>query len=144
MSLRQYLNGLTCATAALLLTLSLAACGGHSAAPAEVVQITERDFAIRAPHELRAGPVRFVVTNDGPVSHELIVVRTTDSRLPLRKDGLTVDEEALASRTVGILDPAGPGSRRELDVRLRPGRYVVFCNMAGHYLSGMSSVIRVR
>jgi uncharacterized cupredoxin-like copper-binding protein len=126
------------------LTLTLAACGGHSVAPTRVFQITERDFAIQAPHELKAGPVRFVVTNHGPVSHELIVVRTPEGRLPLRKDGFTVDEEALVSDTLGALEPAGPGGRRELDVRLSPGRYVLICNMAGHYLSGMSSPLLVR
>ena len=142
MSLRQCLGALPCAAAALMLTL--AACGGHAAAPTRVVQITERDFAIRAPHELKAGLVRFVVTNHGPVSHELIVVRARDDRLPLRQDGFTVDEEALASRTLGALEPAGPGSRRELDVRLSAGRYVLICNMAGHYMSGMSSPLLVR
>lgn len=137
-----------CVGVAVLLALSvtLAACGTSSAGPgaAHIVKVTERDFTIRATHEVQAGPVRFLVTNQGPVSHELIVVRTADGTLPLRKDGFTVDERALASHTVGALEPAGPGSRRELDVRLRAGRYVLFCNMAGHYMSGMSSPLLVR
>lgn len=143
LSLLRYLKGLTRATAALLPILVLVACGGNSALSTRVVQITERDFTIRGPHELRAGLVRFVVTNQGPVSHELIVVRAAHGRLPMRKDGFTIAEGALESRTVGALGPAGPGSRRNLDVRLRPGRYVLFCNMAGHYMSGMSWAIRV-
>jgi uncharacterized cupredoxin-like copper-binding protein len=31
-----------------------------------------------------------------------------------------------------------------LRVRLTPGRYEFFCNMSGHYLGGMHTVIVVR
>jgi uncharacterized cupredoxin-like copper-binding protein len=32
---------------------------------------------------------------------------------------------------------------RGLVLRLRPGRYEIFCNMAGHYMSGMHAVLLV-
>jgi uncharacterized cupredoxin-like copper-binding protein len=109
-----------------------------------VVRITERDFRIHAPARIRAGEVRIVVTNHGPDQHELIVVRTSAAgELPLRSDGATVDEEALDPVTVGVLEPGAVGSVRELDVDLRPGSYEVFCNMAGHYLGGMSAEFTV-
>ena len=75
--------------------------------------------------------------NDGPEEHELIVVREGDHPLPLRKDGVTVDEDALAKAHVGGLEPGTPGSVRELQLRLAAGRYELFCNMAGHFLGGM-------
>jgi len=75
---------------------------------------------------------------------ELIVVRDPGGRrLPMRTDGLTVDEDALAPEEVGSLEPGEPGSVRGLVLRLRPGRYEIFCNMAGHYMSGMHAVLLV-
>jgi uncharacterized cupredoxin-like copper-binding protein len=109
-----------------------------------VVQVNERDFAIKAPQHVSAGALTLRVRNHGPDAHELIVVKTRDGRLPLRADGLTVDEDALEHATVGVLEPGQPGSLRELHLRLRPGRYVLFCNMSGHYLGGMRRVLEVR
>ena len=102
------------------------------------VSVTEKDFQISGPLErLSSGDVVLSVTNEGPENHELIVVRGDDSTLLLRADGVTVDEEALEPATVGALEPGTPGSVRRLPLHLEPGRYTLFCNMAGHYLGGM-------
>jgi uncharacterized cupredoxin-like copper-binding protein len=120
-----------------------AGCGGSAHKALAVVRITERDFAIHAPHVVPAGTIRIVLTNKGPVSHELLIAHATDGRLPRRADGFTIDEDAIEHRMVGSLEPAGPGVR-DLVVELRPGRYLVFCNMAGHAESGMLSSFVVR
>lgn len=109
-----------------------------------VLRVTERDFRIAAPRHVRAGDVRLVVRNNGPDAHELIVVRTADGRLPLRADGMTVNEEAVERDTVGVLEPGEPHSHRELALRLTPGRYVLLCNMSGHYLGGMHMTLVAR
>jgi uncharacterized cupredoxin-like copper-binding protein len=83
------------------------------------------------------------VGNRGPDHHELIVVRVGRSPLPFRADGMTVDEDAVRRRTVGTLDPGGAGTLRSLRLRLAPGRYVIFCNMSGHYLGGMHRTVVV-
>ncbi|HMJ00488.1 MAG TPA: hypothetical protein VK488_11690 [Gaiellaceae bacterium] len=112
---------------------------GHHRAPAAgtVLRVTERDFRISAPQLVSSPDVRLVVHNRGPDAHELIVVRAPSSHLPLRPDGVTVDEDALKRATVGVLEPGAPGSVRELLVHLRPGRYMLICNMSGHFLGGM-------
>ena len=125
----------------LLLSLALLACsgcgsGGHDAA-AHVVRVTERDFRISAPKHVRSGDLVLSVKNRGPDAHELIVVRDRSSRLPLRRDGATVNEEKLEPVTAGALEPGQPGSRRTLRVHLAPGTYELFCNMSGHYRGGM-------
>jgi uncharacterized cupredoxin-like copper-binding protein len=107
------------------------------------LRVVERDFSIKAPKRVHAGDVELVVHNKGPASHELIVVRDRGG-LPLRSDGLTVDEEALEKRETGTLEPDKVGATRKLDVHLAPGRYVLFCNMSGHYLGGMRTVLVVR
>jgi uncharacterized cupredoxin-like copper-binding protein len=128
--------------AAASVALSEAELGG-AASPAPVVRVSERDFQISAPTRVRSGPVVLRVRNRGPENHELIVVRSS-ARLPLRKDGLTVDEEALQRAEAGALEPGRPGAVRELRLNLTPGRYVLFCNMEGHYLGGMHAVLLVR
>ena len=109
-----------------------------------MVKVAERDFHISAPKRARAGEIRLVVANGGPDTHELIVVRESPGRLPLRADGLTVDEEALERSTVATVDDIAPGSVRSALLELRPGRYELFCNMAGHFLGGMHRVLVVR
>src|SRR5690242_21816012 len=74
------------------------------------VRVTERDFRIAAPKQVRAGEVRFAVTNRGPVAHEFIVVKLAGSALPLRRDGMTVDEDAVEARTAGVLEPQRAGA----------------------------------
>ncbi|HEX6461540.1 MAG TPA: hypothetical protein VF032_21700 [Thermoleophilaceae bacterium] len=109
------------------------------------VAVTERDFHISAPSTLPAGNVRLHVDNQGPDQHELLVARVGgNATLPLRRDGLTVDEERIQAAEVGTLEPGAPGARRELNLRLSPGRYVLFCNMSGHYLGGMHADLVVR
>jgi uncharacterized cupredoxin-like copper-binding protein len=110
-----------------------------------IVSISEKDFAISAPRNVAAGAVDLAVHNRGPDAHELIVVRGPAGRLPLRTDGTTVDEEGLDERHAipGALEPGAPGGVRHLQVRLRPGRYVLICNMAGHYHGGMRRALIV-
>src|SRR5215475_11985278 len=66
-----------------------------SAGGGPLVRITERDFRIKAPKLIRAGQVRLRIHNAGPDKHELLLVRVGKRSLPLRPDGLTVDEDAL-------------------------------------------------
>ena len=131
------------AAAVAAVSLLGAGCGGSTKRALPVLRITERDFAILAPHVAPAGSVRLVLTNKGPVSHELLVAHATGDRLPLRADGFTIDEDAIEQRLVGALEPAGPGVR-SLVLDLKPGRYLVFCNMAGHAEGGMLSSFVVR
>jgi hypothetical protein len=101
--------------------------------------VIEEDFHITAPDVVRAGRVKLQVTNSGPDDHELIVVRRTDGELPMRADGLTVNEKAIRTRVAGGLEAGEPGRVRTLRLKLTPGRYELFCNMSGHYLGGMEA-----
>jgi uncharacterized cupredoxin-like copper-binding protein len=136
MGIRYVLSGVAA------LGLGLAGCGGasHSASAGgggRVVNVNERDFQISAPTQIAAGNVTLRVHNHGPDEHELIVVRSSNGRLPLRSDGFTMDEDAVQRAEPGSLDPGHPGSVRDLTLHLAPGRYTLLCNMSGHYLGGM-------
>jgi uncharacterized cupredoxin-like copper-binding protein len=117
---------------------------GTAASSTQVAQVRERDFHVMAPRFLAAGRVDLEISNAGPDTHELIVVRADGRRLPLRPDDLTVDEDRIKPRTVGNEDDVRPGTERTLKLVLKPGRYVLFCNMSGHYLGGMHRLLVVR
>ncbi len=131
--------------ALLAVCLPLASCGETSASASNgrTVAITERDFHIEAPSSLKAGRYTLDVHNAGATDHELIVAPTSNGSLPLRPDGLTIDEEAIESQEPGSLEPGRPGARRTLTVVLKPGRYIFFCNMEGHYMAGMHTEVTV-
>jgi uncharacterized cupredoxin-like copper-binding protein len=130
------------------LALLAVACSSSSrdgAAPpgGRALRVNVSDFAIKAPGRVAAGNVVFDVHNAGPDTHELILVRTNGDQLPFRRDDLTIDEDALKARTVGVLDDDHPDTTRAWVVRLKPGRYEIFCNMSGHYLGGMHAKLVV-
>jgi uncharacterized cupredoxin-like copper-binding protein len=131
--------------AAALLVVGSCTSGPHADHSAgSTVQVTERDFRISAaPTHVPAGDLVLSVHNRGPVSHELLVVRARATPLPLRADGMTIDEDALEQATVGALEAGSPGAVRRLRVHVTPGRYVIFCNMSGHYLGGMHTELVV-
>jgi uncharacterized cupredoxin-like copper-binding protein len=125
--------------------LALGGCGASHAkrGGAPLAQVSERDFHISAPAQLRAGRVLLRVANQGPDRHELIIVPSSAAALPLRRDGLTVDEEAVEATEPGSLTPGRSGTVRTLAVNLAPGRYVFFCNMEGHFMGGMHTEVQV-
>src|SRR3954470_22947177 len=112
--------------ALVVLAVLAAGCSGRTVPAARggaPVRVAERDFHIAAPRQVRAGDVRFAVGNRGPVAHELIVVRLSGSPLPMRRDGITVDEDAVAARTAVTVEPQRAGATTEALARLTPGRY---------------------
>jgi uncharacterized cupredoxin-like copper-binding protein len=124
---------------------TLAGCGTQSPPSSEhSVAITERDFHITAPTTLVAGDVTLAIHNAGPERHQLLIVRTGGDDLPLRADGVTIDEQKVSATTLGRIDPQEAGGTRFLKLHLAPGRYTLFCNMAGHYLGGMEAALVVR
>jgi uncharacterized cupredoxin-like copper-binding protein len=122
-----------------------AACGTGSSESADgpTVAIVERDFEIKAPKRIPSGPVLLEVENQGPIAHELAVVRDIGGDVRLGPNGLTIDEEWMEPREVDELEPEDPGLRT-MQLNLRPGRYLLLCNMTGHYLGGMHTEVLVR
>jgi uncharacterized cupredoxin-like copper-binding protein len=110
------------------------------------VHVTERDYRVDLDTtHVPAGKVRLSVQNAGLVEHELVVFRTDmrESAMPMG-DGLKVDEEA---RGITHLDPEAEnirhGQTKTIVVDLTPGRYVLICNLPGHYAQGMHHMLTV-
>jgi uncharacterized cupredoxin-like copper-binding protein len=111
------------------------------------VNVLLDDFRVRQDVSVvPAGTVSFRILNQGPTTHEVIVVRTdrAPDKLPLQRDGLTVNEDAPG---VDLLDEAEGldiDDRRTLVLRLAPGTTSCTCNLEGHYLGGMHEALTVR
>ena len=111
------------------------------------VNVLLKDFEVRQDAAVvPAGTVSFRIRNQGPTSHELIVVRTDrdPDKLPLQRDGLTVNEDASGIDLLDEAEGLDIDDRQTLVLRLAPGNYVMYCNLEGHYLGGMHAALAVR
>jgi uncharacterized cupredoxin-like copper-binding protein len=115
--------------------------------PGTPVNVLLDDFRVRDDvAAVPAGTVRFRIRNQGPTTHELIVVRTerAPDELPLQDDGLTVDEEGPGVKLLDEVDGLDIDDRQTLVLDLASGHYVMYCNLEGHYLGGMYAALTVR
>ena len=58
-----------------------------------------------------------------------------------------VDEEGLEASGVespGEIEDVGPGQTKSGTLKLTPGRYVMICNLPGHYKQGMYGTLTVK
>jgi uncharacterized cupredoxin-like copper-binding protein len=101
----------------------------------------QRDMAV-----VPAGTVSFRILNQGPTTHEVNVVRTdrAPDKLPLQRDGLTVNEDAPGIDFLDEAEGLDIDDRQTLVLGLAPGHYVLYCNLEGHYLGGMYAALTVR
>ncbi len=119
-----------------------------------------RDFIKLDPTELEAEEVELDVRNLDDQAHEAMFIATD-----LPADGLPVDPDANVVHTsglqvVGEVEAFRPGEKpvfeasgepeeaeeaeEGTEAELPPGRYVVICNLPGHYKAGMYAVLIVR
>jgi uncharacterized cupredoxin-like copper-binding protein len=106
---------------------------GGTADPASAVVGITLDTAT-----VKAGEITFEVTNSSKeVVHEMIVAPLKDDKTPLAyvKADQGVDEEAAGA--LGEVSETDPGKSGSLTLHLKPGSYILFCNVAGHYAMGM-------
>ena len=92
--------------------------------------------ATRAP----AGKVTFVVRNRGNIEHEFVVIRTTRHHHLLPTSG----GQASEAGTIGEIEEIGPGQTKRVTLRLKAGKYVLICNLPGHYMAGQYASLQVR
>ena len=122
------LGGVACSSSSSSSSFAGSTAGGVSA--------TEMDFSITLSSSTgTAGPVTFNITNQGPSTHEFVVIQTDDAPDALSVKNGTVDESGLT--IVDENEAVVPGTTVPLSVNLKAGSYVIICNVSGHYQSGM-------
>jgi uncharacterized cupredoxin-like copper-binding protein len=90
-----------------------------------------------------AGKLSLSTVNRGKLPHELVLAQTNlpAGKLPTLPDG-SVNEEALKSP--GEIPDVAVGATKSTNLDLQPGRYVVFCNLPGHYAAGQYADLTVK
>ena len=94
---------------------------------------------------VKAGAVTFAVTNTSrTMVHEMILAPVKDENKPLPYDqaSLKVDEDAAGH--LGEVAELEPGKKGALTVDGKPGKYILYCNIPGHYELGMWTLITVQ
>ena len=97
-----------------------------------------------SPDRVRPGPVTFKVTNlASKIVHEMIVARLPEGmdKLPYDEAAMMVNEKSL--QAFGSVNEIDPSRSAALTLTLKPGKYMLYCNLPGHYMAGMWTVIDV-
>jgi uncharacterized cupredoxin-like copper-binding protein len=140
--------GLPALVLAVLFLASVAGCSTtSSSATGSRIDVTMHDFGIKVSrHEVPAGRVVLRVKNDGPSTHEINVdlTRYGSGKIPLQRDGLTAAEDAKGIERIDSIEQVNLHDTGDLALDLKPGRYVLWCNLEGHYLGGMHETFDVR
>ena len=92
---------------------------------------------------VKPGVVLFKVKNvSTDEDHELLLVKADSmDALPLEADGARIDEDKL--KGLKELGDVHPGKTRSTTVPLKAGKYILFCNEAGHFKAGMAATFTV-
>lgn len=102
------------------------------------VQVIEGNFAIFLNRDsVPAGDVTFNLTNEGPDQHEFVIFQTglAGDQLPVQNG--QVNEDASSLTKIAEQEQYPAGETRTLTVNLKPGHYVLICNLPDHYQQGM-------
>jgi uncharacterized cupredoxin-like copper-binding protein len=101
--------------------------------------LSKATMGIKAsPSKVKAGEVTFVVKNTSKDTiHEMILARLDDpsKQEPYLADENRVDEDQAGD--LGEVSELDPGASGKLTVTLKPGNYLLYCNVPGHYMAGM-------
>ena len=93
---------------------------------------------------VKAGPVHLDVTNwSKSVLHEVIVVAVDEPNAPLPYDYAQARVAEDQVRILGETPELPPNASSSLDLTLPAGSYLLICNIAGHYASGMAVPLTV-
>jgi uncharacterized cupredoxin-like copper-binding protein len=131
--------------AGLAIAALIGGCSAVAAKPPSTVKADLSEFKIGTDSaQAAAGSVTFAIKNGGSVVHEFVVVRSdlASDKLPLSAEG-KVDEASTDLKNVDEVEDIAAGGTPTLTVTLEPGRYILICNLPGHYKGGMHQSLEV-
>ena len=128
---------------AVLASSACAAAGPADTSEVPSVYVDLSDFKVASDHPtIAAGHVVVGIRNHASMAHELKVIKTDLAPDQLPVDGATA--KAKEDGKVGELLNIAGGASRKLVLELTPGKYVLICNVAGHYQLGMRVGLEVQ
>lgn len=122
-------------------TASKGATQSTAAAPVSTVDATLNEWSISTnAATAKAGKVTFDAKNDGTMPHEMVVLKTDTPAGDLKVSGGRVSEKD----SVGEVSDVNAGKSKSATLDLKPGKYVLVCNIPGHYQQGMYKALTVK
>jgi len=111
--------------------------------PEGPVTVALSEWAMKpASPSVKAGNVVFKVTNNGTTPHELVVVKADVAQDKLEKNSSGLVDET-KYKPLGRTKQLDGAKSEDLAVDVTPGKYVLLCNIAGHYDLGMHTAFTV-
>lgn len=93
---------------------------------------------------IKAGKVTFNVTNlSRSILHEMIVVAVENPNTPLPYDYKAGQIPEKQVKVLGETDELEPNAEKTITLDLKPGTYLLICNVPGHYAAGMWTPLTV-
>ena len=93
---------------------------------------------------VKAGKVTFEVTNlSRSIVHEMIVVAVENPNAPLPYDYNTGQIPEKQVKMLGETEEMQPNAEKTIALDLKPGAYLLICNVPGHYAAGMWTPLTV-
>jgi uncharacterized cupredoxin-like copper-binding protein len=92
------------------------------------------------PASVKAGPTTITFKNQGTMEHEVVVLKT-DTPADQLKVG--ANHEVSEDASVGEDSETKPGKTKSTTIDLKPGKYVLACNIERHYEKGMFTAFTV-
>ena len=126
------------------LAMTIAACAAASETiPADVgVAVTMKDYKVElSVTTVAAGSVKFGIKNAGGMEHSFELLKTD---LPFDKLPTTPDAKAREDGLIKQIKSIAVGKVSVITADLAAGKYVVICNIAGHYQLGMRAALTVQ
>ncbi|MCX6025748.1 MAG: cupredoxin domain-containing protein [Chloroflexi bacterium] len=114
-----------------VLAVALAACGPKGPA---AVNVTLTEYKVEmSKTSLPAGPVKFTITHEGSIVHEVVVEQSGAMDDPLEANGSVAEVEDLE-----------PGATATLEWTIdTPGEYQLSCHLPGHFENGRITTFTV-
>ncbi len=92
----------------------------------------------------KAGKITFAVSNlSRSIVHEMLVVAVDNPNTPLPYDYSTGEIPEKQVKVLGETEEMQPNAEKTIEVDLKPGSYLLICNVPGHYASGMWTPLTV-
>lgn len=124
-----------------LFLVTVTGCNVSPAPPTTDIVLSE--WTLAAPDLLAGGEQIWSMKNAGVLLHEVLIIRTALDPAELPTSNGIVELDQITGTLIAEVAEVTPDRIVDAPITLEPGRYVLICNLPGHYQSGMSSALTV-
>ena len=107
-----------------------------SGVASQELNVSMTEWTLDGPKTVKAGDITFNVTNKGTLKHEFVIAKGDSyAALPQEKNGHILEDSIAQSDKPGEVGEVPVGETKSATINLKPGKYVLFCNLVVGTLS---------